>query len=302
MSESFDWSAVRAFLLTAQKGSFTAAGAALGLSQPTVGRKVSALEADLGVILFERTGRTLELTEAGRQLLEHATSMQGAAAALSLAAAGQTSTAAGPVSISCSDLVAVAWLPELLVRLRRDYPGLEIEVITTNTVSDLSRREADIAIRHLRPDQPDLVGRKLADTSAGMYASAAYIEEVGPLLTPDDLLRAEFISFDGSDVMVHALRPLGLHLTLAHFPWVAASSVMQRALCRRGAGICFLFGPIGEADPELVRVLPELSLPVPLWLVCHRELRTTLRFGVVFDALAEHLSALNGENGPPSGG
>ena len=292
MTENFDWSAVRAFLLAATTGSFTAAGEALGLSQPTVGRRVSALEAELGVVLFERTGRTLELTEAGRQVLEHATSMQTAATALSLAAAGQTSTAAGPVSISCSDLVAVAWLPELLVRLRRDYPALELEVITTNSVSDLARREADIAIRHLRPDQPDLVGRKLADTSAGMYASAAYLDGVGALDDLSDLQRAVFIGFDRGEVMLHTLRSTGVALTHAHFPLIAASSVMQRALCRRGAGICFLLEPIGDADPELVRVLPELSLPVPLWLVCHRELRTTLRFRVVYDALARHLGEL----------
>jgi len=293
MTENFDWSAVRVFLLAANTGSFTAAGEALGISQPTVGRKVSSLEADLGVVLFERNGRTLELTEAGRQVLEHATSMQGAATALSLAAAGQTSTAAGSVSISCSDLVAVAWLPELLVRLRRDYPALRIEVLTTNSVSNLAKREADIAIRHVRPDQPELVGRKLADTSAGMYASAAYLDEVGALEDLQDLQRAAFIAFDRGEVMLQTLRSLGVPLTHGHFPLLAANSVMQRALCRRGAGICFLFEPIGDVDPELVRVLPELRLPVPLWLVCHRELRTTLRFRVVFDALAEHLTELS---------
>jgi len=290
MTENFDWSAVRVFLQAANTGSFTAAGEALGLSQPTVGRKVSALEAELGVVLFVRTGRTLELTEAGRRLCEHAVSMQEAATALSLAAAGQSSTAAGAVSISCSDLVAVAWLPELLVRLRRDYPAIEIEVITTNSISDLTRREADIAIRHVRPDQPDLVGRKLADTGAGMYASAAYLEELGPLGTLKDLQRAVFIAFDRSDVMLEMLRSMGVELTSAHFPLIAASSVLQRSLCRQGAGICFLFEPIGEADPALIRVQRELRLPVPLWLVCHRELRTTLRFRVVFDALVDHLT------------
>jgi len=293
MTESFDWSAVRAFLLAAKTGSFTAAGEALGISQPTVGRKVSSLEADLGLVLFERSGRALKLTEAGRQVLEHATTMQGAATALSLAAAGQSSTAAGPVSISCSDLVGVTWLPELLVRLRRDYPALEIEVLTTNNLSDLGKREADIAVRHVRPDQPDLVGRKLADTSAGMYASAAYLDEVGELEELQDLQRASFIAFDRGEMMLQTLRSLGVDLTHGHFPLIAASSVMQRSLCRRGAGICFLFEPIGDADPALVRVLPQLRLPVPLWLVCHRELRTTLRFRVVFDALVEHLSGLH---------
>ncbi|MEH0071802.1 LysR family transcriptional regulator [Pannonibacter sp. Pt2-lr] len=134
----------------------SAAGKALGLTQPTVGRQIAALEQELGLVLVERTGRTLVLTETGRQLVEAARSMAEAGLRLSLVASGQAQAVAGPVSISASDMFAHYLLPPVLRHLHAIAPGLEIELICSNEISDLKRREADIAVRHVRPEgRPD---------------------------------------------------------------------------------------------------------------------------------------------------
>lgn len=284
----FDWTRVRAFLASADAGSFSGAASVLRVSQPTVGRQVAALEAELDLVLFERAGRGLVLTAAGRQLVEHARDMARSADALSLAADGQAEALEGSVTISCSELVAFELLPAILAPVRRAHPGILIDLVTTNDVSDLARREADIAIRHVRPDTAELIGRKLRDSTAVMWASRAYLAAAGPFRRLEDLQHASFIGYDRSDRMIDTLASLGLPLTQAHFPMVTINSLVQRALAEQGLGICFLLD--GLAGPALVPVLPErIALPVPMWLVCHRELRTSPRFRVVFDALATQL-------------
>lgn len=287
----FDWTRVRAFLASAEHGSFSAAAQHLGLSQPTVGRQVAALEQELEVVLFERLGRRLTLTAAGEQLVEHARAMGRAAQALELAAAGQAEDLEGRVTISCSDLVAAEFLPPVLAQIRRAFPAIQVDVLTTNDVSDLGRREADIAIRHARPTQPELVGRRILEGSASLYASPEYIERVGPFAEADDLRRAQFIGYDRSPVLAAMLAASGVELGADQVPVVAPSSLVQRALAQRGVGICVLMDRV--AGDDLVAVLPDVvSLPVPTWLVCHSELRTTPRFRVVYDAVAEHLQRL----------
>lgn len=293
--DDFDWSRVRAFVVAAETGSFTAAARRLGLSQPTVGRQVATLEHELGVQLFERVGRRLKLTAAGQSLLEPAQEMGRAAQRLGLLAVSQTEQLAGPVCISCSDIVGVQLLAPALAAIAQSHPEIALEVLTTNDVSDLSRREADIAVRHMRPTQPELIGRRLVDGQAGMYASAAYLERLGPVGELADLQRARFIGFDRSELMVAFLATQGLELTHAHFPLVTASSVLQVELAHRGVGICFLSRLLARGHPGLRPVLADrIELPVPIWLVCHRELRTTARFRVVFDTIAAHLSAVVG--------
>lgn len=283
----FDWTRARAFLASAETGSFSAAAREIGVSQPTVSRQVAALEDELGLVLFERTGRNLQLTAAGAALVPHVRGMQRSATAFGLAADSQVETVAGPVSISCSDLVAVELLAPAVGSIVERFPALEIQLVTTNAVSDLARREADIAVRHVRPEQGDLVARRLPDRRAGLYGSPAYVEATGPYRTTEDLRRARIIGFDKAEVMVAALARMGLPVHPASFPVAVSSSLVQRDLARRGVGLCFL---MTEGGDDLVPVLPdEVRLPVALWLVCHQELRTTSRYRVVFDALAAEL-------------
>ena len=191
---SFDWNQARAFLVTVEEGSLTAAARALGLTQPTLGRQVAALEDSLGVTLFDRVGRSLRLTPSGLELLDHVRSMGDAAGRVSLTASGQSQTVEGQVCITASDLFSVYHLPPVLDRLRDLAPGIEIEVLASNTISDLQRREADIAIRHVRPQQPDLIAKQLKDTTAHLYASPKYLDRHGRPECVDDLAKAVFVA------------------------------------------------------------------------------------------------------------
>lgn len=287
----FDWNRARAFLVTAEEGSFSAAARALHTTQPTVGRQVAALERELGVTLFERVGTRLELTPAGLDLVEHVRSMSDAATRVSLAARGQATSVEGTVSITASDAVAAFMLPPILDRLRLDHPGIEVDLVVSNEPRDLHRREADIAIRNFRSDQPDLIAKRIRDTSAHFYAAPSYVERVGPLVSAADLSRAEIFAFDRTQAMIAGFEALGLHVTREQFPIATGNHLVQWELCKQGVGICMMMTEVGDAEPRVARVLTDLpSIPLPIWLVCHRELRTSRRIRLVFDRLAEGLA------------
>lgn len=292
-SVAFDWNRARAFLVAAEEGSFSAAARALGTTQPTVGRQVAALEEELGVTLFERVGTTLALTPSGIDLVEHVRAMSEAASRVSLAATGQSSSIVGSVCITASEVIAAHLLPPIIGRLRREQPGIEIEIVASNEARDLHRREADIAVRNFRVGQPDLIAQKIKDSRAHMYAAPSYLKRIGPLESPRDLARAELFAFDRTDVMIDGLRSIGVDLGRDRFPIVTANHLVQWELCKHGAGICIMMEEIGDAEPRVRRALPDLPpLPIPMWLVCHRELRTSRRIRLVYDLLAEELQRL----------
>lgn len=291
-SVRFDWNKARAFLVTAEEGSLSAAARALGMAQPTLGRQVSALETELGLVLFDRDGRGLTLTPSGLELLDHVRAMGDAATRVSLAAAGQSDAIEGTIRISASELYAAILLPPILAKLRALEPGIRVELVASNTASDLRRREADIAIRNFRPTEPDLIARKIRDVPARFYATPGYLDRIGNPTRPDQLDTAEFISIDGSGGFLKALTKLGLPLSERNFPILAENYLVMWALVKAGLGIGILDGTIGDADPQVRRVLPDLEpIMFPIWLVAHRELSTSRRIRMVFDLLAQELSA-----------
>ena len=180
-SITFDWNQARAFLVTAETGSFSAAARALQLTQPTVGRQVAGLELALDVTLFERIGRTLSLTPAGEELLHHMRTMGEAATRASLVASGRAETVSGTVCISVTDILAHYVMPKIIEDLRRLAPQIRIDVLVSNDLSDLQRREADIAIRHVAPTQLDLISRKVREADGKLYASRLYLDRFGPI-------------------------------------------------------------------------------------------------------------------------
>ncbi|MCR8550983.1 LysR family transcriptional regulator [Salipiger sp. P9] len=290
-SVTFDWNRARAFLVTAEEGSLSAAARALGLAQPTLGRQVDALEKDLGVVLFERFGRGLQLTPAGHELLAHVRAMGEAARGLSLAAVGQSDEMAGEVTISASDLYAGLLLPPILARLRAAEPEIVVTVIAENTAADLMRREADIAIRNFRPREPELVARKIRETDARFYGSPAYLERIGPLRLPQDLSRASIISPGDPGRFLAHLSHFGLGLTPRNFPVRCASYLAAWAMVKQDLGLAVIDARLGDADPGVVRALPEfVPVTFPIWLVAHREIHRNRRLRVVFDFLADALA------------
>ncbi len=286
-SIQFDWNLARAFLVTAEEGSLSAAARALGLTQPTLGRQVSGLEEELGVALFERVGRGLELTPSGAELLEQVRTMGDAAGNLKLKAAGQANAIAGNICISATDLVTNIAMPPLLHKLARLYPDITVELIASNTMSDLKRREADIAIRAIHPTDPDLIARKLGDITGHLYASESYLDQIGFPQSVQDLADANFIC-DKSEMIINIMDQCGIKLTQRNFSITTESVITQWELVKRGLGIALLPDQLATREPQFHKVLPDLQpFKGPLWLVVHRELRTSRRVRVVFDFLVD---------------
>lgn len=289
-SVKFDWNKARAFLVTAEEGSLSAAARALGMAQPTLGRQVDGLEQELGVVLFERVGRGLTLTPSGMELLVHVRDMGQAASNVSLTALGQSQALEGTICISASETYAAVVLPPIIAKLRLLEPGIQVEIVVANHASDLRRREADIALRNFRPTEPDLIAKKIGEAHAVLYASPDYISRIGAPKDPSDLRHADFVSMDHGGVFLKGLNSLGLGLTEANFPLMTESYLVMWELVRQGAAIGVLDAHIGDADTSVRRVLPDLEpLVFPIWLVAHRELTTNRRIRMVFDFLAEEL-------------
>lgn len=290
-SVTFDWNRARAFLVTAEEGSLSAAARALGVAQPTLGRQVSALEQELGLALFERAARGLMLTPAGLELLDHAREMGAAATRLSLAATGKSEEIEGPICLTASDIYSAYLLPPFIARLRRLHPGITVEIVASNALSDLRRREADIAIRNTRPEDPALIARKVRDDTARFYATPDYIATLPQPVTVSSLVHAEFIGFDHGPRYREQLNGFGLALEERNFPIVTADHVVQWQLVRQGAAIGVVPTALGDSDPKVARVLPDMApITFPIWLVAHRDLATSRRVRTVFDLLAEYLS------------
>lgn len=289
--DNLDWNQLKAFLETAETGSLSAAARKLGLTQPTLSRQVAAIEQHMGVTLFERVGKAMALTPTGLDLLEHARAMGTAAEALRLAATGRSQAVGGVVSVSATDAVVAHLLPPLVRQLREQEPGIAIEVISSNAFSDLLRREADIAIRHVKPEQPDLIARLIREPVANFYASEDWVKVHGHPRRADEATHLPFVGSDRSGQYLAFLRQHGLPLSEANFSCYADHSMAQWALVRAGMGIGAMMDKIARDTPGIVQVLDDVP-PVrfPIWLVTHRELRTSRRIRVVFEALAQGLA------------
>lgn len=290
-SMKFDWNRARAFLVTAEEGSLSAAARALDMTQPTLGRQVTALEQELGVALFERVGRGLVLTPGGLELVNHVRAMGDAANRVSLTASGQSQNIEGSICITASEVHAAFLLPPIIAKLRQAEPGINVEIIASNTASDLRRREADIAIRSFQPTQAELIARKIKDVPARLYATPGYLESIDSPTCSEDLKRAYFIDFDSTDRLLNGLNALGLNLTRRNFPIQTENHLVQWELVKLGLGIGIMPADIGDAEPLVQQALPELEpITFPIWLTTHRELKTSRRVRLVFDLLATELA------------
>lgn len=292
-SITFDWNRARAFLVTAEEGSLSAAARALGMTQPTLGRQVTALEEQLGVTLFERVGRGLTLTEAGMDLLEHVRAMGEAASAVSLAAGGQSQSIEGHVAITASEVYSHWLLPPIIKRLRQIAPGIVVDVVAANEIRDLKRREADIAIRNARPDQPDLIARLISNDAGTFYASPEWIAANPSVKRLEDLGQRDFIGLADQAQFMMALHKRGIEVTEKNFRASSNSHLVHIEMARAGLGIGVLPCALGDADPGLTRLLPDVpNFEYPVWLVAHRELHTNRRVRLVFDLIADMVPGL----------
>lgn len=288
---SFDWNQARAFYAVAEEGSLSAAAEALGVKQPTISRQVAALEEELNIALFERTGRSVTITKAGIDLLDHVRTMADGANRVSLSASGQSQTIEGVVRITATDMTSAYLLPPMLGKLEEIAPLLEIDIVADNNVRDLLLREADIAIRHVRPEQPDLVCKLVRDEPTRFYAVGDYIKSYGEPKLVDDISKHQFVSFGDIDRMLGYLTPTGLKLTKQNFRYVSQSQIVEWEIARNGHAIAIMTDQIAALFPEFKPVLTEIEpFSIPTWLVAHRELQTSRRIRLVFDLLADWIA------------
>ena len=291
-STKFDWNRARAFLVTAEEGSLAAAARSLGMTQPTLGRQVAALEREIGVDLFTRRGRGLELTPNGIKLLAHVRLMGEAASRFSLSASGKSEFIEGNVCITASELLSAFVLPPMIQTLRDMEPGIEIEMTATNEERDLNRREADIAIRNFRPTQPELITRKLGSVRGHLYAAKSYLQQLGNPQSMAELNKASYIDIEKPGRLLALLNAQGFNLSQQNFPVISNSHIVQWELVKLGAAITATLEDIGDNEPLVERlVVPGLSpIEMDLWIVTHNELRTSRRIRRVFDFLVSEFS------------
>jgi DNA-binding transcriptional LysR family regulator len=291
--KAIDWNHIRAFHATAAAGSLSAASRQLGLTQPTLSRQVLALEADLGVTLFERLGRKLALTQTGADLLDHIRIMGDAADTVALAASGRVQEISGRVCISATDTFSAYVLPEIVEHIRSEAPQITIVIVASNELSNLHRREADIAIRHVRPDRSGLAGQHIRDTEACFYASEDWVARNGLPKGPADLAKVGLIGFDDTARFSGYLREIGIPMEAADFRIVSDSAVAVWEMVKRGMGVAAMLREVAERTPGVMNLLPDMTpIVVPIWLVTHQELQSSPRIRVVHRILAEELARM----------
>lgn len=291
--DKLDWTLTRSFLAVAESGSLSQAARALGLSQPTLGRHIAEMETTLGLELFTRQPRGLTPTEAAEALLPHARAMRAAAADLALAAAGRNADLTGTVRLTASRIVAYHILPPMLASLRARHPGIEVELVPSDTSENLHYREADIALRMYRPTQENVVTRHLTDLPTALYAAQSQIARQGLPKTTDALMQMEFVGFDRSDLILRMMAQMGIKRRREDFAIRCDDQVVYWQLVRAGLGIGGMQCLVGDADPTVARIAPFVPMPsLPVWLTAPEALRQTPRIRAVLDHLAEAFRAL----------
>ncbi len=286
-----DWNLYASFREVMRQGSLSAAARTLGLTQPTLGRHVAALEAGLGTALFTRSPQGLAPTAAALELLPRVEEMHAAAEAAARAVSGGPSGETGVVRVTASEIIGGVVLPPILAAFRARHPGVVIELVLTNRNEDLLRRDADIAVRMVRPVQSALVARRIGVVGIGLYAHRRYAETYGLPATLEDLASHPVIGFDRDDTVLRSVSQ-GPLITRETFAFRTDSDLAQLAALRAGVGIGGCQTGIAAEDPDLVPVLPDaIRFELEMWLAMHEDLKAVVRVRLMF----EHLVAALGQ-------
>ena len=286
------WDLYRTFLDVVRDGSLSAAARRLGLTQPTVGRHIAALERSIGAALFTRSQRGLLPTSAAIELVPHAEAMAVAEAAFRRAASGEASVVGGSVRVTASEIMGCEVLPPILARFCVAHPAIEVELAVSNRVQDLLRRDADIAVRTGRPTQTALIARKIGTVRIGLFAHRSYTKARGLPKDVTDLAHHRLIGFDRDSTSFSAIGDTGMGVTRDTFGFRTDSDPAQLAALRAGIGIAGCQTQIAARDSRLVAILPDkISFSLEIWLAMHEDLRATQRVRMMFDHLASNLAS-----------
>lgn len=289
----FDWTLMRSFLAVMDTGSLQGAARRLASSQPTLGRHVTQLEEQLGRPLFERTGRKLVPTRFAEALASQARQMADGAHAVSRLLKASDDDDGGNVRITASQQVAAILLPPILADARVQLPQITVDLVATNHLSNLVQREADIAVRMVRPEQDSLVARKVGEVRFGLYASASYLQRRGVPESARELLQHDLVGLDEDPSLVNGLNAAGFPIARDHFAFRSDDHTVGWSAVRSGVGIGVVSHYVARTDPSVVRVLPKLAMPaIPMWLAVHREIRGNTSIRRMFDHLTRGISAV----------
>jgi len=300
------WDLYRTFLAVIEEGSLSGAARRLDLTQPTVARHIDALEAAVGYDLFLRSQRGLIATEAALELRPYAETLASTSAALLRTASGHGGSVRGTVRITASEVVGAERLPPILARLRQRHPQLVVELVLSNEVSDLLRRDADIAVRMVEPVQDALVAKRLPGIGVGLHARRDYLDRRGTPASMADLAGHDLIGYDRETPALRPFLRLYPALNRAALALRTDSDLAQLAAIRAGFGIGACQIAVAARHPDLVRVLAsEFEIELGMWIVMHEDLKTSPRCRAVFDALVEGMDGKldnSGRPAPESGG
>jgi DNA-binding transcriptional LysR family regulator len=290
IAKSISWELYRSFLAVARCGSLSGAARSLRLTQPTLGRHIDELEQALGTPIFTRSQQGLLATETAAGLVPIAEAMESAAQAMERVASGTGAAVTGVVRVTASDIVGAEVLPSILADFTEQYPDIAFELHLSNRTQDLLQRDADIAVRMVRPTQTGLVARQLGHAAIGFYAHQSYLLAKGRPKTLADLAKMRLIGYDRNPVPIEVIAQAEFFRSRESFSLRTDSDLAQLAAIRAGYGVGACQIGIARRDSNLERVLrKEFALPLETWLVMHEDLSSSPRVRKLFDHLGKGL-------------
>jgi DNA-binding transcriptional LysR family regulator len=285
-----DWDLFQSLHAVLEAGTLSAAARLRGLTQPTLGRHIETLEQRLGSPLFLRSPRGLQPTDLALELKPHLHDMSAAASAAVRDASGAANSLAGSIRISASEMVGVEILPPMLTSFREEHPGVVIELKLSNFNDDLSRREADIAVRMTPPSQSSLIAKKVGEVCLAFYAAPEYLARHGTPQMMEDFKGHTIIGFD-SAASIRDVPGLNMPVSRELFNFRSDSDLAQTAAIKAGFGIGVVQTGLARRY-GLVRVLPNFDFhTMGCWIVMHENLRGSRRMRQMFDHLVEGTTA-----------
>jgi DNA-binding transcriptional LysR family regulator len=293
-ARTYDWNLIKSFLAVLDEGTLSAAAKTLGISQPTLTRHISELENSLGIVLFERGRNGSQPTSGALVISDHAREINAANQALCLSATGKSEELHGTIRITASQIAATYLLPKILSKFLDESPEISVELVATDKVENLNERDADIAIRMVRPQKSELIARKVNEIVLGIYAHAEYLNGRQPVNTPTDLDHHRIIGYDIDERIITGMAEAGMDVDRNYFRFRCDDQVAcWQALCE-GMGVGFAPKYLAKTNSDLVQIAQYISIPsLPVWLVTHKQIKTNRRIRMVFDFLAAELAALN---------
>lgn len=288
--ENLDWNLLKSFTYVVKEGSLSGAARALGTTQPTIGRHIETLEAELGFSLFIRSREGLAPTEEALNLLPETEAMAGSYSALLRRVSGNSPAEIGTIRIAVSEIMGVEVLPDILKKFYDKNPGLKIELSISNKIDNLLKRDADIAIRMTDPKQEALIAKKIGISNIGLYAHKSYLKKNAIPTSLEELKAHTIIGPDADQLFLSALKSYGLNISRDEIHFRTDNQLAQLNLLRKGLGICAMQVQLAKKEASLIPILPEaISFPMPIWLAMHEDLRSSRRIRLLFDFLIKEL-------------